>query len=71
MADGEQGPIAPSGDARRSGGRALYEKHGSEHMRRIGERGRATIREKYGLRYYSEIAQRRRRDRRDDADSAA
>jgi hypothetical protein len=47
--------------ASRTGGLALYEKRGAEHMRRIGAKGRATVQEKYGLRFYSEIARRKRR----------
>jgi hypothetical protein len=55
--------------ASRSGGDALYGKYGAEHMRRIGARGTATTQAKYGLRFYSEIARRKRGQKRTGTDS--
>ncbi|MFN3650199.1 MAG: hypothetical protein ACK47B_11525 [Armatimonadota bacterium] len=41
-----------------TGGRAVVDKYGSEHMAKIGRRGSQAVIRKYGLRFYSEIAAR-------------
>jgi hypothetical protein len=71
MANESSEPATRRAKISRAGGLALYKKHGAEHMRSIGDKGRATIRKKYGLRYFSEIARRKRHDDGAGTESAA
>jgi hypothetical protein len=65
--------VTPQDDSSKksAGGTALYEKYGAEHMRQMGAKGSATIKHKYGLRFYSEIARRKRGAKQRESGSAA